>query len=98
MWCERGLGVCLKGRRVDRTVLEMRRCVSTRITFEGFHLKNWSKTSVFLQVRLKPVSQIHLNQQCSRARRITGLSRVARGSQVENIQVIITDVCANDCG
>ncbi|QDT44059.1 hypothetical protein Pan241w_41640 [Gimesia alba] len=81
MWYERGLAVCLKKRRVDRTVSEMRRCVSTRITFEGFQLKNRSKTSGFLQVRLKPLSQFHLNQQCSRARRIT---RVIAGGARES--------------
>ncbi|QDT40173.1 hypothetical protein Pan241w_02290 [Gimesia alba] len=77
MWCERWLAVCRKRRRVYLTVSEMRRCVSTRITFGGFHLKNCSETSGFLQVRLKPVSQFHLNQQCSRARRAT---RVIAGS------------------
>ena len=91
IWYEWWLRVCLKGRKVDRGVPEMRRYVSTRITFGGFHLKNRSETSVFLQVGLKPVSQFHLNQQCSRARRITADKLINAGFTSSRIFSVSSD-------
>ncbi|QDV52982.1 hypothetical protein Enr17x_50520 [Gimesia fumaroli] len=71
LWGGWWLSVCRMVRGVGWAMLVMRRCVSTRITFGGFHLENRAETSGFLQVRLKPVSEFHLNQYCSRARRIS---------------------------
>ena len=62
MWCGQGLGVCLKGLRVDWALLEMRRGVSTRITFEELVRENRAQTSGLLDSAECFVPVLHLNQ------------------------------------
>ena len=71
MWGERWLGVFPTGRGVGRMRSGMCGCVSKRTKLKGFLLKNRSETSGFCQRHIRLVSLLHLNQQCTRARRIT---------------------------
>ncbi|QDV49721.1 hypothetical protein Enr17x_17420 [Gimesia fumaroli] len=62
--CCRGGGECCE-------CGDMRRCVSTRITFRGWLMSNVAETSGFSYAAVCFVPGLHLNQCCSRARRIT---------------------------
>ncbi|QDT41615.1 hypothetical protein Pan241w_16780 [Gimesia alba] len=63
MCCRCGGECCERG--------DVRRCVSTRITFWGWLMSNVAETSGFSHAAVCFVPGLHLNQYCSRARRAT---------------------------
>ncbi|QDT44019.1 hypothetical protein Pan241w_41240 [Gimesia alba] len=70
-YAERSGGMCCTSGGVCCLWGVMRRRVSTRITFGGVIDENRAQTSGLLHAAVCFVRGLHLNQYCSRARRIT---------------------------